>query len=55
MVNMLTSSAVDRSSETRLGQANDYNIGTCCFSARRTLLSSKANNGLARIHDVCQS
>jgi hypothetical protein len=55
MVNMLTSSAVDHSYETRLGQTKDYNIGTCCFSARHTILSSRANNGLARNHDVCQS
>jgi hypothetical protein len=55
MVNMLTSSAVDRASETRLGRTKDNNIGTCYFSARHTLLSSRANNSLARNHDMCQS
>jgi hypothetical protein len=55
MVCMPTSSAVDRASQTRLGQTKDYNIGTCCFSTRHTILWSRANNGLAGNHDMCQS
>jgi hypothetical protein len=55
MVRALTSSAVDRASETRSDQTKDYKIGSCCFSARHTILWSRANNGLARNHDMCPS
>ena len=33
MINVLTSSVVDRVFEPRLGQTKDYKIGICCFSA----------------------
>ena len=32
MVSVLTSSAVDRGFELRLGHTKDYKIGICCFS-----------------------
>ena len=38
MVRVLTSSAVDRGFETRLGQTKDYKIEFCCFSAKHTVL-----------------
>jgi hypothetical protein len=34
MVSMLASSVVDRWFEPRSGQATDYEIGICCFSAK---------------------
>ena len=55
MVGMFTSSAVDCVSETRSDQIKDNKIGICCFSARHTILWSRANNGLARNHDMCPS
>jgi hypothetical protein len=33
MVDVLTSNAVDRGFEPRLGQTKDYIIGICCYSA----------------------
>ena len=41
MVSVLTSSAVDRGFELRSGQAKDYKIGICCFSAKHAALKSK--------------
>jgi len=55
MVSMLTSSALDRASETRSDQTKDYKISICCFYARHTILWSRANDSLARNHDMCQS
>jgi hypothetical protein len=37
-VTVLTSSAVNRGFEPRLGQTKDYEIGICCFSAKHTTL-----------------
>ena len=34
MVRVFASSAVDRGFEPRSGQAKDYKIGMCCFSAK---------------------
>jgi len=46
MVSMLTSSALDRASETRSDQTKDYKISICCFYARHTILWSRANDSL---------
>jgi len=42
MVSVLASSAVDRGFELRLGQAKDYNIGICCFSAKHAAIRRKS-------------
>ena len=47
MVNVVTSSAVDRGLEPRLGQTKDYKIGICCFSAKHAALSIKRKYWLA--------
>ena len=36
MASLLASSAVDRGFEPCSGQAKDYEVGMCCFSAKRT-------------------
>ena len=36
MVIVLASGVVDCAVELRLGQAKDYTIGICCFSAKHT-------------------
>ena len=41
MVSVLTSSAVDREFDIRSGQAKDYKIGICCFSAKHAALKEK--------------
>jgi hypothetical protein len=41
MVSVLASSVVDCGFEPRLGQANDYKIGICSFSAKHTALRRK--------------
>ena len=51
MVSMLTSSAVDRGFEHRLGQTKDYKIGICCFSAKHAALRRKIKDWLARNQD----
>ena len=38
---VLASSAVDRGFQPYQGQAKDYEIGICCFSAMNTALRSK--------------
>ena len=48
MVSMLSSSAVDREFEHRLGQTKDYKIGICCFSAKQAALRRKSKDWLAR-------
>ena len=48
MVNVLTSSAVDRGFEPRSGQTKDYKIGVCCFSAKNAALRRKSKDWLAR-------
>ena len=39
---------VDRGFEPRPGQAKDYKIGICCFSAKHTALRRKSKDWLAR-------
>ena len=41
MIRMLVSSALDRVFEPRSGQNKKYEIGICCFSAKRTPLKRK--------------
>ena len=48
MVSVLDSSAVDRGFEPRSGQAKDYSIGMCCFSAKHASLLRKSKDCLAR-------
>ena len=48
MVNVLTSSAVDRGFEPRSGQTKDYKIGVCCFSAKNAALRRKSKYWLVR-------
>jgi hypothetical protein len=48
MVSVLASSAVDRGFEPRSGQAKDYKIGMCCFSAKHAALRRKSKDWLAR-------
>ena len=45
---MVVSSAADRGFETRSGQAKDYKIGICCFSAKHAALRRKGKDWLAR-------
>ena len=47
MVNVLTSSAVDRGLEPRSGQTKDYQIGICCFSTKNAALWRKRKHWLA--------
>ena len=44
-------SAVDRGLEPRSGQAKDYKIGICCFSANHAALRRKSKDWLARNQD----
>jgi hypothetical protein len=46
MVSVLASSAVDRGFESRSGQAKDYKIRICCFSAKHAALRRKNKNWL---------
>ena len=48
MVSVLASSAVDCGFELRSGQAKDYTIGICCFSAKRAALRRKSKDWLAQ-------
>ena len=48
MVSVLASSAVDRGFESRSGQAKDYKIGICCFSAKHAALRRKSKDVFAR-------
>jgi hypothetical protein len=47
MVNVLTSSIVDREFEPRSCQTNDYKIGICCFSAKHAAIRRKSKDWLA--------
>ena len=47
MVSVLSSSVVDRGFEPWSGQAKDYKIGICCFSAKHAALRSKSKDWLA--------
>ena len=51
MVNVFTSSAVDRGFEPRSGQTKDNEIGICCFSAKHAALKRKSKDCLARNQD----
>ena len=51
MVSMLALSAVDRGFEPRSGQAKDYKIVFCYFSAKHAALRRKNKNWLARNQD----
>jgi hypothetical protein len=48
MVSGVTSSAVDHGFEPRSGQAKDYEIGICCFSAKHAALRGKSKDWLAQ-------
>jgi hypothetical protein len=48
MVNVLTSSAVDRGFEPWSGQTKDDKIGICCFSAKHAALRRKSKDWSAR-------
>jgi hypothetical protein len=48
MVSVLVSSAVECGFKPRSGQAKDYKIGMCCFSAKHTALRRKSKDWLAR-------
>jgi hypothetical protein len=48
MVSMLASSTVDLGFEPRSGQAKNYNIGICCFSAKHAAFRSKSKDWLDR-------
>ena len=51
MVNVFTSSAVDRGFKSRSGQTKDYEIGICCFSAKHAAVRRKSKDCLARNQD----
>jgi len=48
VVSLLVSSAVDRWFEPRSGQTKDYEIGTCCFSAKQAALRRTSRDWLSR-------
>jgi hypothetical protein len=48
MVSVLASSVVDCGFEPRSGQAKDYKIGICCFSAKHAALRRMSKDWLAR-------
>ena len=52
MVSVLVSSVVDRRFEPRSGQAKDYKIGSCCFSAKHTASKRKNKDWLARNQNI---
>ena len=51
MVSVLASGPVDRGFEPRSGQAKDYKIRICCFSAKHAALRRKSKDWLARKQD----
>ena len=51
MVNVFTSSAVDRGFKSRSGQTKDYEIDICCFSAKHAAVRRKSKDCLARNQD----
>ena len=51
IVIVLASSVVDLGFEPRSGQAKDYKIGICCFSAKHAALWRKSKNWLSRNQD----
>ena len=48
MVRMFALSVVDRGFEPRSGQAKDFKICICCFSAKQATLRKKGKYWLAR-------
>ena len=52
MVNVLTSSVVDRGFEPQIGQIKDYKIVICCFSTKHAALRRKNKHCLARKQDI---
>jgi hypothetical protein len=48
MVIVLASSSADCGFKSRSGQAKDYKIGICCFSAKHAALRRKSKEWLAR-------
>jgi hypothetical protein len=44
MVSGVTSSAVDHGFEPRSGQTKDYEIGSCCFSAKHAAFRRKSKD-----------
>ena len=57
MVSVFASSAVDCGFEFQSGQAKDYKIGFCCFSARHAALrrTFRANTDWLGIRIMCSS
>jgi hypothetical protein len=51
MVSVLASNAEDRGFELRAGQAKDYQIGICCFSAKYTAIRRKGKDWWAQNQD----
>jgi hypothetical protein len=51
MVSVLASSAVHCGFEPRSGQAKDYIIGICCFSAKHAAIRRKSKGMLSRNQD----
>jgi hypothetical protein len=51
MVNVFSSSAVDRGFEPRSGQTKDYKISMCCFFAKHVAFKRKSKDWLARNWD----
>ena len=47
MVSVLTSSAINCGYEPRSGQTKEYQIGICCFSAKKASLRRKSKDWLA--------
>jgi hypothetical protein len=52
MVNVLTSSVVDRGFEPQIDQIKDYRIGICCFSTKHAALRRKNKYCLSRKQDI---
>ena len=48
MVSVFESSVVKRTFKPMSGQAENYNIGICCFSAKHTELMSKSKDSNPR-------
>jgi hypothetical protein len=51
LVSVVAPSVVDRGFQPRSGQATDYEIGICCFSAKHASLKRKGKYWLARNQD----
>ena len=51
MVSVLSSGVVDRGFEPRSDPTKDYEIASCCFSAKHTELRRKSKDWLARDQD----